>query len=238
MVFKHNYVFGKQQPIDIWPPHSGVTVIDSNYFESAVTGKIGTKDVPVLNNLTHGNGMVPAPVTTQTVTYRVGGSISPIPAIGANLYYPDGKPAASSKIPRVKCFGVYRVEKGIRSITGYYTVSVTDTGKYTGMWLKCFRSSVEVYVNGVYLETLSPSKWSQVLYRGVVSFKVIGQEGGECYIDDFAKSGASETFEVTNRIKVYGQVGTIKTGRFSGEKASGLWSFKFGFVTGGSVRIE
>ena len=71
-----------------------------------------------------------------------------------------------------------------------------------------------------------------------MSFKVIGQEGGECYIDDFAKSGASETFEVTNRIKVYGQVGTIKTGRFSGEKASGLWSFKFGFVTGGSVGVE
>ncbi len=238
MIFKHNYLFGGGG-IDIWPPFSGTTVIDSNYFEGSVIGRIGADQLPPMGNKINGKGMLPAPLANQVVTYKVGQDIAKIPATGyKTLYYPDGMGNKPSKLPRVKCFGVYGSQDGVRSITGYYTISVTDTGKYTGMWLKCFKTSVEVYVNGLYLETLSPTKWTSVLYRGVVTFVAKGDATGECYIDDFVKSGTSETFEVTNKIKVNGQVGTIKTGRFTGEKASGLWSFKFGFVTGGSVRLE
>ena len=239
MVFKHNYVYGLSAPIEVPYPIAGETDIDSNYFESATIGRLGGKSVPVKSNLISGNGLPPAPVASQVVSYKVGDSIAPIPVSGyKKYYYSDGKAPASSKIPRVKCFGVYGVENGVRSLTGYYTVLVSDTGKYTYFNLKCFKTQVEVYVDGVLKSRIAPTKWTPYLYRGVVQLKMVGEAGGECYLDDWAKTGTGETFEVTNKIKVYGYEGTIKTGRFNGEAVSGLWSFKLGFVTSGSVRVE
>lgn len=239
MIFKHNYVFGKYAPVDIWPPFTGVTDIDSNFFEPPGVGKIGADSLPLKQNKVSGNGMLIAPILDQTALAKVRKPIPRMPVAGyKKYYYPDGEVPKQAKQPRTKVFRVYGMVGEIRSLTGSFTVLVSDTGKYTGFSLKCFKSSVEVYVNGKLRETLSPSDWKQFLYRGVVTLKVIGDAGGECYLDDWAKNGTGETFEVTNKIKVTGYVGSIKTGRFGGESASGLFSFKFTFVSSGSVNVE
>jgi hypothetical protein len=243
MVFKNNYVFGTTVPFEGYRS-SGATIMQSNFFEASSIGNLS--GVPIQSDTTvfklnkiGGEGMLPAPIITATESVRVGQPIAFSTSGYKKLFTEDGRPPASFPAPFVKTYSCYGVVGTVRSITAYKAISVTDTGKYSGLYIKTFKSKVEVYKSGVKIATISSPVWKMYLYRGDIRFKIISEVGGECLVDDWVKSGASETFESTSKVKVSGySTPKISVGRFTGDKMSGLWSLRFLFSDGGGIWLE
>ena len=246
LLFMNNYIFGTQVPLELYKSETAKTLIKDNYFEAySDLGKIsGTPIVEEsqiwINNKTFGVDMLSFPLIMATDTVMVGGKIEFTNTNNISTVYPLGKPSGNGYAsPRVKVFSAYNVNKGRRSVTKYHTLTVRDTGLYTGFYLKTYKCRIEVYRDGNYIQTISSPKWVMCLYRtGKLTFKVVGEPGAALMIDDWVKNGGSETFEISNKIKIYGYNGTVKASRFSGDQSSGIYSFKFEFVTSGSVKFE
>lgn len=245
-VFKNNYVYGKQVPIEIYKSSTGATLFQNNYFEASTDlGKIS--GIPIVsdtlvwkNNKTGGAGLPVAPVITGSDTVRCGERVS-FSASGYSVQvFPFGKPSVNGYAsPRVKVYSCYGVKSGVRSLSAYKSITVKDTGVYTGFYLKTYKCKIEVYRDGALIQVVTSPVWKLILYRGgKLTFKVVAEPGGVCMIDDWVKNGTSETFELTNKIKIYGYQGVMKASRFIGDQSSGLWSFKFESVTGASVNVE
>lgn len=243
--FRNNYVLGSTVPFEGYRSKTGRTLFENNYFESVNIGLLS--GVPVVSdslvwrgNKIGGNGMLIRPTVVSTDTVRVGEKITYLASGYTKLVFPDSKPSAYYASPRCKTFSVYGVKNGVRSLTKYNTITVRDTGTYKGFALKVYKCTVEVLSrDGVLIARLKPTAWTSYLYRKDVVLKVVGQVGGECYIDDYVTGTSSEPFETTNKIRVYNySTSQIKAGRFIGESFSGDYSFKFTFPVSGTVNFE
>lgn len=243
-IFRGNYVFDKTNPVQIFRSFTGETKFEGNYFLAETIGSLSGEPIEQSEIWGHneigGRGMLPAPTITAPDTVRVGTPFT-LSVSGYKKYsFLYGEvPENSHNYPNVHIYGAYGIDGGSRSIAAYKTVFVVDTGIYTGFNYKTFHSVIEVYRDGIFVERLTSFGWSKYLIRGgKITFKIIGEEGAECYIDDWVKNGTYETFEVTNKIKPSGFTGKMSTGRFAGESSSGVYCFHFGFREAGSAGLE
>ena len=243
-IFKNNYVFGTTIPYEGYRSKTGKVLFENNFFEAQIIGNIS--GFPIMfdtliwkNNKINGQGMLQAPVITCSSVVKVGEKISFEAKGYSKLIYEEGKPPLALPTPRVKTYSCYGVFGGIRSITSYKSISVIDTGKYTGFYLKTYKCKVEVYKDGYKIAVISSPVWKNYLYRGNITFKIVSEINGQCLFDDWVKSGTAETFESTSNVKVTNYSTTkISVGRFIGDKLSGLWCLKFDFRESGSINIE
>lgn len=236
MIISNNLFFGKTSAINIHLPFTGATVIEGNKFECSLA-KVGTISGKPLaeyeqfkNNTFDGVGMLPAPSVDGKVAVNKGEVIN-LRVVDYKKYETDS-PDYSVGIASHKFVGL---DVAGRSLMTQKSVVILESEKYVSFALKCMGSSVEVWQDGRVIDLLTSSKWERYFYKGSVELRVLS---GTTFLDDYCRDNVGETFEVTNKIKVYGATSSsIKSSRFLGEAASGLYSFRFVVPSGESVRV-
>jgi len=236
MIFTDNLVFGTTQVFQLHNPFTGGIVIKGNKFECA-PNKVGTISgvpIPIGENLFNGNGMNQAPSVDGKVAVNKGETIS----LKVRDYerFEIKSPDYKVGVAVHEIIGIG--SDGYRSIMTRKTVNINDTGKYLAFALKCNRAMVEVTQGGVIVDVLSPSEWTYFHYD-VDNIKLRLRGDGEVYLDDFCRNNIGETFETTNKIKIYGlSTPSIKASRFVGESASGMYCMRFTLPVGSSCWVE
>lgn len=177
----------------------------------------------------NGQGLLPAPIINgldslrvgQTTAYKVSGYNSYVWHTSAE----GGKitvTPANAMVTTLSCYGVNGRE---RSLTGYKTIVVTDTGSYYGFWYKVAGSTkLSVLKDGKLFKVLSATSWTFVLYRGT-GYSLSAEGKGYLYLDDIATSSITDPMEGIIKIRPKTPAG-VGAGLFYGDRRSGRQCYR------------